>query len=401
VSRLSLRTRLYLFAFVDEFGPLYALYAIWFAANGLTATQISWIFLMWAGVVLVAEVPSGALADRMDRRHLIAGATLFRALGISTLLLWPTLTGILVGAALWAVHSSLVSGTWEALVYDLLVERGEEERYTTVSARIGQANYAGIAGGALLASAGLALGATIPLLGWLTVGAHVLSLATVLSLPEAEAVEDEEESPLTFAAWRETLRAGVSAATASPVLLRVLVLGAVIEGLFILDEYQPLLAEARGAREVVIPLLVMVVWVGLFLGGELAARRPRLSSAWVGGLLSASALLVLLALWSGSVWALAVLGVGYAMQNVAWVVSDARFQERAPKRVRATVTSVRAFLAALVNMMAFALVGLLSVGDDPRLGVMVLVGVLVGTGVLMVLWLPEPSAEKVDELIDL
>ena len=390
-----MRARLYLFAFVNEFGPLYALYAVWFAESGISATGISWVYLFWAAVGLVAEVPSGALADRVDRRRLIAVALLLRAVGISIWLVWPTFEGILLGAGLWAICLSLTSGTWEALVYDLLTAQGVEDDYAPVMARAGQAGHAAVASGTLLASGMLGLGASIPLLGWLTVALHALSLWAILGLPRAahavdpEEDEDEGEAPLTFAAWRETLREGLRVARAHPVRLRLLVVGALLEGLFILDEYQPLLGNARGASAATIPLLVFAVWAGLLLGGELAARRPALRGAVVGGLLIGGAGLTLAALASGTVWALVALGLAYAAQNTAWILNDARFQARTPAHVRATVTSVRALLGAGLNMGAFALVAALSVGDDPTRGMLILVGVLAVTGGLLVRWLPD------------
>jgi MFS family permease len=393
--------RLYLLSFFDELGPLFALVALWFLHSGLSATDISWVFLFWALVALLLEIPSGALADRVERRRLIVVAVLLRAAGIATWMLWPTLPGILVGVMLWAIHGALWSGTWESLIHDLVAPAGGTTAYTRVMARTGQANQAGIAGGTLIAAAVLRLDGTLPLLGWLTVALHALSVVLILRLPPAPRAEpdeaedmDEADTPLSLAAWLETLREGVRAAMAHATLRRLVVVGALLEGLFILDEYQPLLGSARGATEAEIPFLVLVIWVGLMLGGELAARRPHLSGPVVGGLLCAAALLTMMALWSGSVHALYLLGVGYAAQNTAWIISDARFQQQAPRQVRATVTSVRAFLGVLLNMGAFALVAGLSVGEDPVRGVLILVGVLLVTGGLLMAWLPASVRES-------
>ena len=388
----ALRARLWLFAFVDEFGPLYSLYAVWFAANGMSAAQISGVFVFWAAAGLVAEVPSGALADRVERRWLIAAAMLLRAAGIALWLVWPTTAGIVIGAGLWAVHSALASGTWEALVYDLLAERGEAGDYGPVAARVGQASQGGIALGALLGALLLHLGMGMVGLGWITVAVHALSVAVILSLPPARPAPDPEDDGgaegLTLAAWWQTLRAGVRAAGAEPLRLRLLIVGVLLEGLFILDEYQPLLAAARGAEEAVVPLLVLAVWLGLILGGEVAARRPALRGAGVGGLLIATSLLVIGALWSGGLWALALLGVGYGAQNIAWILADARFQARIPDHVRATVTSVRAFLGAGINILAFGTIAALSADEDPAPGLVPLLGVLALTGALIIAWLP-------------
>ena len=78
-----MRRRLYALAFVDEFAPLYALFTLWFIDNDVTTSQISIVFVVWAALAVVLEVPSGALADRIDRRKLIATAFALRAIGIA------------------------------------------------------------------------------------------------------------------------------------------------------------------------------------------------------------------------------------------------------------------------------------------------------------------------------
>ena len=48
--------------------PLYPLYALLFTDTGLSGGQISLLFAIWSTVGIVAEVPTGALADRFSRR---------------------------------------------------------------------------------------------------------------------------------------------------------------------------------------------------------------------------------------------------------------------------------------------------------------------------------------------
>ncbi|MEM9692259.1 MAG: MFS transporter [Myxococcota bacterium] len=386
----ALRGRLFAFAFADEFGPLYALYPVWFTDHGLTANEISWVFFVWAAVGLVAEVPSGAVADRVDRRRLIAFSLALRAVGISIWLLWPTLTGILLGASLWAIHSAFASGTWEALVHDQLSARGDADGYGPVMARIGQASHAGVALGIVTATVALHLGADIPTLGWVTVASHGVSTLLILSLPAVSHVPDEE--PLTFANWRRTLADGLYEARHDPFHRRMIVLGSLLAGLFVLDEYQPLLAEARGVGDAGIPMFVLAIWVGLLLGGEVAARRPQIASRRIGAALAVAALVVVVALLSGSALALALLGGAYAVQNTCWIVADARFQKCVRDEVRATVSSVRAFFGTVVSMLVFAFIGVVAPGEDPTGGLLPALGLLAITGVLVARWLPNETS---------
>ena len=89
MTSAALRRRLYVLAFVDEFVPFAVVFTLWFADNGITVAQFSLVFVVWAGRALVLEVPSGMVADRVDRRRLIAVAFLLRGIGIAVWLVVP------------------------------------------------------------------------------------------------------------------------------------------------------------------------------------------------------------------------------------------------------------------------------------------------------------------------
>jgi len=60
---------LYTYLFLDDFVLLYPVYALLFSDTGLSVGQISSLFVIWSGASLVFEVPSGAWADAVSRRH--------------------------------------------------------------------------------------------------------------------------------------------------------------------------------------------------------------------------------------------------------------------------------------------------------------------------------------------
>ena len=265
MSPSTLRRPLYSLSFIDEFGPVYAVYTLWFNDNGVTTAQISTAFIAWAVFALVLEIPSGALADRVDRRHLLAAAFGVRAVGISIWLLWPTFTGVLVGAALWAAHDAAASGSWEALIHDQLTAVGLADRYQRTMARIGQFSHVGVACGTLLGAALLRVDVGLVTLGWITVAAHAGSVSGVLLLPDVDAATGP------FRAWWRTLRDGVHDARHTPTIARLVIVGAMLEGVFMLDEYLPLLARARGGADSAAPIIVS--WCGSACSPVARSRR--------------------------------------------------------------------------------------------------------------------------------
>lgn len=400
-SAPNLRTRLYALGFVDEFGPLYALYTIWFADNGITAAQVSTVFLLWAVIEVAVEVPSGALADLVDRRRLLAGAFLLRAIGISIWIVEPSYGGVIAGAALWSTHQSLASGAWEALIHDELTAIGDARSYPGVMARMEQCSAIGIALGAAVAMGAVALGATIPQLGWATVAIHGVSIALVLRLPDVRWVvhgDDDERgedqsgdgAPTTLAGWWATLRLGLRFARRSPLAVRLIGLGALIEGLYLIDDYVPLVASERGSSDALIPVFVIVIFVGLVVGDEIVVRRPNLSGRAVGIAMTVGATAMVVAMLTTSMWPLLLVGFGYLTQEVIWLISDARFQQHVPPAQRATVTSVRSFCAGLVSIVAIGLVTLLSTSEVSVWALAAMAGVLAIAGFLGARWIPEP-----------
>ena len=400
----GLRRRLYALAAVDEFAPLFALFTLWFADNDVTTAQISLAFIVWSVVALALEIPSGAVADRVDRRLLVAAAFVLRAVGIGIWLVWPTPTGLVVGALLWAVHDAAASGAWEALIHDELTAVGRADEYGVVIARVGQMSHGGLALGTLAASGLVALGVSISAVGWVNVAVHAVSVVLVLSLPDVRWVArdvpaDEQPTdagapggPGAVAAWWSTLRQGVRDIGADGTLARLAVVGAALGGLFIVDEYVPLLARARDADDAIVPLLVLAVWLGLLAGGEVAARRPDLRAATLASAIVGGAAVMAFAISFDTPWALVAVGVGYGTIEATWVVADARFQALAPTATRATVTSVRSLGAGLVSVAAFAVIALRTRDEDPTPGLHWVIGVLALCGYLVWRWIPRRAA---------
>ena len=398
------RRTLYTLAFVDEFAPLYAVFTLWFIDNDVSTSEISVAFIIWAALAVVLEVPSGALADRLDRRKLIASAFALRAAGIAIWLIWPTVTGLVIGAVLWAVHDAASSGAWEAMIHDQLDAVGRASTYGVVMARVGQSSNLGLAAGTIAASGLIQLGASIDAIGWINVAVHGISIALILKLPDAgwvSRLDDDRlgpsgtaviDEPTNYSAWWQTLRAGLLASYRQPELLRLTVVGALIAGLFIVDEYIPLLARSRGASDAVVPLIVLTVWLGLILGGEVAARYPDTHSSTLATSMLAGTALAAVVIALDSPWALAGIGVAYGATEATWVISDARFQAAAPRATRATVTSVRGVGAGLVAGLAFLLVAVLTTDDDPTPGLHWVIGLLALVSFLVWRWVPKRSA---------
>ncbi len=116
----------------------YPVFTILFLDFGLSIEQFALLNTVWAITIVVAEVPSGALADVIGRKYLIVATSLlmviemsvlaFVPLGNSTLIFWA----FLVNRVLSGLAEAMASGADEAIAYDTLVDAGDPKDWPRV-----------------------------------------------------------------------------------------------------------------------------------------------------------------------------------------------------------------------------------------------------------------------------
>jgi MFS family permease len=331
-------------------------YALLFADAGLSVGQISTLLLIWSLTGFLLEVPSGALADRVSRRRLLAVAALLRAAGFALWLLAPSYPAFALGFVLWGAEGAFTSGTREALVYDELVAVGAGDRYAQVLGRSEVAGTLGVLAASALAAPLIAVGG-FPLAGWVSVALGVVVAAAALRLPERPRAEEAGEAG-GIRGYLHTLHTGVREVRSDRRLRRLLAVAALLAGLSALDEYLPLLARDSGAGDVLVPVLQLVPSLGVAIGAELAGRRAGVRSGRVALLIAAGAVLLAAGAISGRPVGFFGIGGFYAATWFGQVVAGARLQDEMTGAARATVTSVSAVAAESVALALYAGFGL-------------------------------------------
>ncbi|MCC7168746.1 MAG: MFS transporter, partial [Rhodospirillales bacterium] len=120
----------------------YPILAVLFLDLGLSATEYTLLNFVWAIVIVVAEVPSGALADRIGRRPLIVAAGVCMVLEMTVLLLAPLNGGLvlllfcLANRMLSGLAEALASGADESLAYDSLAAESRAGEWPDVLAAV-------------------------------------------------------------------------------------------------------------------------------------------------------------------------------------------------------------------------------------------------------------------------
>ena len=330
-------------AALSELVPYYPLYALLFLDTGLSEAQISILFALWSVTAFLAEVPTGALADRWSRR---GSLVLAGGLQATAFVLWTVAPGFAVFAAgfvVWGVGGALMSGTSEALVYDGLAAVGAGNTYVRVHGWMTSAELLVQVPTALLATGLYALGG-YPLVGWVSVVACVAAGALALRFPEAPRVADDEAV---------SLRSGVSAALRRPGVLLVVLAVALVGALDAVEEYFPLLAADRGVPVTAVPVAILGISLAGAAGAALGSRAARLPDRGLPALLLVAGLLLAAGAVLPAVASLAAVSMFYAIYLAVLVVAEARLQDRITGPYRATLTSVAGVVVELAALLVF------------------------------------------------
>lgn len=120
----------YLTNFFYDFIFAYAIYGALFIIRGLSVFQVSLLLAWWALTSAIFEIPSGALADRWSRKKMMVLAPLIKSFCFIS---WFFARGnfylYALGFLFWSLGSCFLSGTSEALLFDVLVYFKKDKEY--------------------------------------------------------------------------------------------------------------------------------------------------------------------------------------------------------------------------------------------------------------------------------
>ncbi|MCE4025029.1 MFS transporter [Microbacterium sp. Au-Mic1] len=332
--------------------------------RGLSLAEVGSILAIQGFVALALELPTGALADTLGRRPVLAASGVLAVVAAVLFLLADSFALFAVSLLLQGVFRVLDSGALEAWFVDAVHEHDPQAEVARPLARAGTVLGVAIAGGALL--------------GGLLVAWHPLSALSALVLPLLVAIGLYagytilvivlvRDSPQPDAAPRRLVQTMAHAARQTPRTivdgLRRAASSRVLAGLVLVEVFW---SVAMIAFETLTPVQLE----GL-LGGEAAAAAvfgPASAAAWglfaVGSLLASrlsgiigvtwtailsrmlnGAFVVLMGLSSGLVGLLIGYGLTYLAHGAAGPMHSALLHREADRSTRATVLSLNSMVS--------------------------------------------------------
>jgi len=341
----------------------------------VTIAHLNPLQLVLAGTLLEAiiflcELPTGVLADEYGRRLSIILGTLFISTGFileGTQPLFPT---ILLAQVLWGVGYSCMSGAEQAWIADEVGEGEAQQVFLTgaIASQIG----AFIGTVASVAVASMRLGLPLVVAGCLMGG---LGLVLLLVMPEQKFVPVMRNHPASPPLMIGTLRRCLDLIQQTPIVLPMLAIAAVdglaIEGLDRLWEVHFL--ETIGLPR--LGALQPVVWFGMInaiatvlsiVGVGLVRRLLRSHFSWtLPGLLLLTDSLMMVSLISFSLvnqfeWALVACWSTDLLRAIKAPLYLVWMNQTVNSPVRATVFSLSGQMAAIGQLLAGPLVGMIA-----------------------------------------
>ena len=337
------------------------IFVFFMASRGLGFDQVMVLSAVYAGVVILVEIPTGALADRIGRRFSMMAGSLAMTASCLTAYFAHSFGVFLLAEVLAAISMSLCSGADSAYLFDLLEDNGRGEEYPRregiASAWHQAGNAVAFAAGGLLAEIDLGL----PYLATAGVSMSAFFVAACMRDEPRRSAARTERRPVS-AELREYMRLmgeSLRDVSRNRRLAWIIFYSAVVFALLraTIYLYQPYL-DSRGFAY----WQTGMVFAGVYLIATLAAHRAYALRRWLGedaltwillGSLAVS--FILLNQFSGE-WALCMLMVQATTKGLySPLVKPILNREITDSGRRATVLSIES-IARRMAILGFSLV---------------------------------------------
>jgi MFS family permease len=377
----TLTAKYYLYKATTSVGFPNPIWQLFLLSRGLTFTQIFALDVLYRVAILIGETPTGYLGDRFGRRtSMLASSAIISlsVLGFGLADSFWTFSGIYV---LWALGTTLHSGSASAWLYDSLANRAATDTFAEVRGRGNSAQLLVAGGSAVLGGYLASRSLLYPFLASSVVTA--LGVGVVLSLPGAtDTTERETKSRLSIDEAVTTIRKQLAT---PPLRSFVVFIGLFYALVFSINTYiQPISVEAG----------LSLTEIGWMYGGfTLISALVNYNAGRIEAVIGLRQWYSVMPAALGGAFALAaflpavfVIPLFFAMRAAMYTtqaLDDQYVNDRTGSTSRATVLSAVSMVVSLVIIPIKLLAGPLGDVTSPMVAVSVLGSVLLGVTLVM------------------
>ncbi|HEY8173479.1 MAG TPA: MFS transporter [Dehalococcoidia bacterium] len=213
----------YVYRFLMNFQLWWAIWVIYLLKErGLSLTQITLLDTPFFLLIVLAEVPTGAIADRFGRRYsLMIGSALF-AVAVFIFGVADNYLIILISYTAWGLGQTFQSGADAAMLYDSLKRVGREDDFQKINSRLWALTSLAVLIAILIgAPIAAATSYSFPII--LSAGFGLLAVPVAFSMHEPDVVRENEHER-----YLQTVVTGVRDAWRHPPLRYIILFSGVL-----------------------------------------------------------------------------------------------------------------------------------------------------------------------------
>ena len=352
----SITHRILAMKFAGEFMLIYPIYTIMYTdRGGVDAAGVSVLLAFGLILLVLLELPTGVIADKIARKYVLVASILLKTLGLTIWLFLPFFWGYMLSTVCFALGYALESGALQAYLYGTLGE-DSKKKFGKFWARVSAMVMVSYTVAYIFTTI---IGVNYPLLIGLSIGASLVALAFCLSLPKDKLIRNSEDQK------PKILASALKHITSTPDLVKLLITAVIIVSLAeVMIEYLSLYYNQAGIEARYVALMLAAGNVaGALLFWTLHSWETFLDRYKLYLLLGVT--LLFIASFSGGV-AIAAIGVLIFTRflRVLQVQFESNIQHLSNDEARATISSVGSFAAKLVAAAIIICVGIFAVDNS-------------------------------------
>ena len=329
---------LYTYKFISQCLPIYAFYTILFIERGKSISDIATLIALWSIFTIAFEIPAGILADRWNRRNMLAIAMVLQGICFIIWFFSHTFFMFALGFFFWAIAGAFTSGTEEGLIYDNLKSDGREDDFTKI---YGKAQFYAVIGALVgIASAGaIAIFISIEAIALISAVICFVSVIMVLQIRERNLYLERLNKEYT--GFFETLKKAIFFIKGSRFTLTIIFFLMFFSIGAYLDEFDALIANDWNIGELWVSGILVVRFVFMALGDILAPIvEKKISSVrqvFFLNILACIMLTIFSIIWNW--YAILFFGISFMLMAITQILLINALQNEIKEAGRATVMS--------------------------------------------------------------
>lgn len=186
----------YIYSVLSELlivGPIVVLFM---TAKGLSFTQIMVLQSICAFAVVLFDVPTGVIADKVGRKYSVMMGALFWGIGSLLYVYGNTFAIFALSEIMFSFGIALKSGANTALIYDTLKSLGKESEFAKIEGKASSFTFYVLGFGAILSSFVYKININLPYL--ISAGFMALSIIASLFFVEPPIEEKQEKEVFSY-----------------------------------------------------------------------------------------------------------------------------------------------------------------------------------------------------------